>query len=197
MRRCPSLWLRVWRLGPWATNRLMRPGDRVESTIRILAVVVVLAAVPICAAIGTARYTDAAVELRTENARKTPVTATIVTVPVRTTTVSMETSADRYEATARWIHDDRPGQVTTTVSESAHLGQQLTVWLAPDGRPTSAPLPADTAAVRGIGLGLATFVEICFAAAAAVWLTWWAFGVRRRAAWAREWRMIARPIGTP
>ncbi|MGW5516261.1 Rv1733c family protein [Nocardia africana] len=197
MTRYPSLALRTWRTGPWAANRLMRPSDRIEAVIRILAVVAVLAAVPICAAVGTARYTDAAVQIRDENAAKTAVAATIITDPVRTTATSMDVSADRFEAAVRWTHDGRPGEATTTVAASAHPGQQLTMWLAPDGRPTAAPLPADTAAMRGVGLGMATFVEICFATATLVWLTAWAFGIRHRAGWAREWRQISRPIGTP
>ncbi|WP_094025067.1 Rv1733c family protein [Nocardia cerradoensis] len=197
MRRYPSLALRAWRTGPWAPNRLMRPSDRIEAVVRILAVAVVLAAVPICAAMGTARYTDAAVQIRGENAAKTAVTATIVTDPVRTTATSMDVSADRYEATVRWTHDGRSGEATAPVAAVAHPGQQLTMWLAPDGRPTAAPLPADTAAMRGVGLGMATFVEICFATAALVWLTAWGFSARHRAGWAREWRNISRPIGTP
>lgn len=196
MTRYPSLALRAWRTGPWTANRLMRPSDRIESVIRILAVVVVLAAVPICAAMGTARYTDAAVQIRGENAAKTAVTATIVTDPVRATGTSTDVSADRYDATVRWTHDGRSGEATTTVAASAHPGQQLTLWLGPDGRPAAAPLPAGTAAMRGVGLGMATFVEICFATAALVWLTAWVCGARHRAGWAKEWRKISRPIGT-
>lgn len=197
MTRYPSLPLRAWRTGPWAANRLMRPSDRIEAAVRILAIVVVLAAVPICAAIGTAHYTDAVVQIREQNAAKTSVTATIVTDPVRTATTSMDDSPNRYQATVRWTRDGRSDEATTTVAASAHAGQQIALWLGSDGRPTTAPFPADTAAMRGIGPALATFVAICLATAALVQATTWATRVRRSAGWDREWRMISRPTGTP
>ncbi len=196
MRSCPSLVLRLWRSSPWTGNPLMRPSDRVEAAIRILAVVVVMAAVPLCAAMATARYTEAAAQLRAENTAKTPVTATIITEPVHTPTVAMEVSSDRYEATVQWVHNGRPNHATTTVSDTARRGEPVTVWLGPGGHMTTAPPPADTAAIRGIGAGVSAFVVICCGAGGTVFATSWLCGARNRAGWAREWRMISRPRET-
>ncbi|AHH19678.1 hypothetical protein NONO_c48940 [Nocardia nova SH22a] len=196
MTRYPSPLIRLWRSGPWIGNPLMRASDRVEAVIRILAVLVVLAAVPVAAAIGTAHYTDAAAQIRAADAGKTRVTATVAAEPIRTTTAAMEMSAQRTEALVRWEHDGRTSTATTAVADTARRGDPATVWLGPDGNPTDPPLPSDAAAIRGIGSGLAAFAQICGAAVAVVGVTAWSFGARRRAALAREWRMISRPIGT-
>lgn len=192
----PALPIRAWRRCPWTGNPLMRASDRVEAAIRILAVLVLLAAVPVSAAVGTAHYTDAAVQIRATDAAKTRVTATIVDDPIRTTTAAMEIPAVRSEATVRWTHDGHTGTATTAVSDAAGRGDQTMVWLGPDGRVTAPPLPADAAAIHGIGTGLAAFVEIAGAVATVVGATAWLFEIRRRAALAREWRTISRPIGT-
>ncbi|WP_227981362.1 hypothetical protein [Nocardia spumae] len=196
MTRYPSPVVRLWRSGPWTTNPLMRISDRVEAVIRMLAVLVVLAAVPVSAAMGTAHYTDAAAQIRADNAAKTRVTAIIVDDPIRTTTTATELSAQRTDATVRWTHDGRSGTATAPVADAARRGEQTTIWLGPDGRMTTAPLPGDTAAVRGIGLGVASFAEITGLAVTVVAATAWLFEARRRAALAREWRTISRPIGT-
>ncbi len=192
----PSWERRVWRSGPWGRNALMRPSDRIEALIRILAAVVVLAAVPLCAALGTAGYTDASAQIRAENATKISVTATLIADPVKTSTASLEMSSDRYEAPVGWTLGSRPGEATTTVAGTAHRGDPVTVWVGPDGHSTTPPLPGEAAAMRGIGFGLITFAEICGGTAGLVWATAAALGAWHRARWAREWRMISRPIGT-
>lgn len=53
----PSLSIRIWRARPWNANPLMRVTDRFESLIRVLAVVVILVAVPTAAAAGGPRDT--------------------------------------------------------------------------------------------------------------------------------------------
>ncbi|MEV5646701.1 hypothetical protein AB0L57_00490 [Nocardia sp. NPDC052254] len=192
----PSLPVRAWRRGPWTANPLMRVSDRIEAIVGILAVLVLLAAVPVSAAIGTAHYTDAADRIRAADAAKTQVSATVVDDPIRSATIGMEVSAQRTDATVRWVHDGHAGTATAPVPDSAHRGEQTTVWLRPDGHLTEPPLPADTAAVRGIGAAVVAFVEIGAGTAALVVATMWLCEIRRRAVLAREWRMVCRPIET-
>ncbi len=197
MAEYPSLPVRTWRCGPWSGNRLMRASDRAEAVMRILAVLVLLAAVPVSAAIGTAHYTDAAERIRVADVAKTRISATVAADPIRTTTTGMQLSAQRTEATVRWAHDGHTGSATAPVADSVRRGDQTTIWLGPDGNMTDPPLPADTAAIRGIGTALTTFIEIGGGTVALVAAATWLFGTGRRAALAREWRMMCRPIGTP
>ncbi|RDI55296.1 Rv1733c family protein [Nocardia mexicana] len=196
MAETPVAVQRIWRTAPWSRSPLLRPSDRLEGVIRILAVVVVLAAVPLCGAVGTARYGSAAVEVRAENAGKVPVTARVIDDPVQVTRSRGNGPYDeRFHARVEWIRDGRSGVATTEVDRSARVGDPVSVWLARDGSRVDPPSPASSAAWRGIGLGLGILVEIWAATAAALWLTAWVSGRRHDVVWAREWREVSRPIG--
>ncbi|GAB2711954.1 Rv1733c family protein [Nocardia thraciensis] len=191
-----SMLLRAWRARPWNGSRLMRPTDRLEGLIRILAIVVVLAAVPLCGALGTARYTAAQSEIRAENSEKAEVVAVVTSDPERVTSVTThEVYDNRHEAAVRWNLDGVAGAATVEVPAAAAPGDERTVWLGPDRSPTEPPSPASVAAWRGIGLGLAVLIEAWAVAAVVVWLTTWLLSRRREAGWEREWRQLSRPIG--
>jgi hypothetical protein len=186
--------LRIWRTAPWNRNPLMRPSDRLEGMIRILAVLVMAAAIPVAGAIGTVRYTSAVAEVRAENAAKVEVPATIVGAPRVAVSAGYGVVDYRFQADVRWNQNGRSGESTTSVPSTAMPGGRVTVWLGPNGLPTTPPLPTDTAALRGIGLGVATLIAIWGGAMAVVWLTVWVLRRRHRAGWAREWHLVSRPI---
>ncbi|RDI55213.1 Rv1733c family protein [Nocardia mexicana] len=188
--------LRAWRAQPWSGSRLMRPTDRLHGLIRILAIVVVLAAVPLCGAAGTARYTAAQEEIRTENAAKVEVTGTITSDPERITTSTVDgVYSDRHEATVQWNREGADGTATVEVSATAAPGDEMAVWLGPDGSSTTPPLPARAAAWRGIGLGLVILIEVWAVTGSLLWSTTWLLRRRHEAGWEREWRQMDRPIG--
>ncbi|WP_425303219.1 Rv1733c family protein [Nocardia wallacei] len=186
--------LRWWRTAPWGRNPLLRMSDRFEGAVRIVAIVAVLGAVPVCAAIGTAGYTDAQAEIRADNSAKTQVTATITDNPVPVSAIVNDTGDTRYETAVRWSEGGKAGQASTDVDPTARPGDQVKLWVGPDGRLTTPPVPIGTAAWRGIGLALGFLVEIGTCIAAVVLLTTWLVGRCHRAQWAREWRTISRPI---
>ncbi|MBB5916707.1 hypothetical protein BJY24_005619 [Nocardia transvalensis] len=196
MTRYPSTALRVWRTAPWAANPMMRLSDRVEGAVRILAIVVALAAIPVCGAIGTARYDPAVAEIAAANARKTEVTAVIVDDPVLVSSSHANGAYDeKFESTVRWSDNGTSGQATVGVGRKAHPGDRMPLWLGPDGRPAGPPLPASAAVWRAAGLGAGTLVETWAAVGAVVLLISWLLQRRHRRCWTREWRQIARPIG--
>lgn len=51
--------IRLWRTGFWNPNPMMRTSDRFQSVVNVLAIAVVLAAVPIAATIGSETYVSA------------------------------------------------------------------------------------------------------------------------------------------
>ncbi|WP_024803608.1 hypothetical protein [Nocardia sp. BMG51109] len=195
MARYPSVALRIWRTAPWARNPLLRVSDRLEGAFRVFAVLMALAAIPVSAAIGTARYTDAVLEIRAENAAKVEVAATISDDPVRVPAAADGAHESRFEATAQWARDGRADHAQVEVSRTGKRGDTISVWLGPDGRPTTPPLADGAAAWRGIGLALGVLVDVWVVDLAVVWLVAWLLGRRRAGEWAREWREQGRPIG--
>lgn len=194
----PSLSVRIWRTRPWNTNPLMRASDRFEALVRILAAAAVLVAIPIAGAAGTAGYTAAAARISSENAAKVAVKGTISGEVKQTAVVSVrsEMTESHAEAPVHWNQDGRSGTATIEVPAMATRGDEVTVWLAPDGTTTGPPQRSGVAAGNGIGVGLAILVEIWGAVLALVAFIAWALGARRRAGWEREWRQIGWQTGS-
>lgn len=194
MASYPSLALRLWRTQPWSRNPLMRWGDRLERSVRILAVLVMLIGVPVAAAAGTADYTSTADRIRSDNAVKVSVTATLTPDPA--TDAGPGTAPILNQVPVRWATaNGQTGQATIKMPDTAVRDGRVQIWLGPDGRPTGDPQPSGAAALHGIGAAFTMFVEVCFAATAFATGAGWVLAARRSAAWAREWRAISRPIG--
>ncbi|MGQ4600785.1 Rv1733c family protein [Nocardia sp. R6R-6] len=197
MPQYPSPVVRLWRSQPWSANPLMRASDRWEALVRLLAAVVVLIAVPVAGAAGTAGYTCAVARIRTENAEKVAVTATVTGEPERRVTAARyEGIQEQREAPVRWTYGDREHTATVEVPGATELGGRVTVWLGSDESVTTPPRPASDAAWAGILAGLAALAGICCAAVALVLTTSWLLGRMHSAAWESEWRRMSRPIGT-
>ncbi|WP_433714122.1 Rv1733c family protein [Nocardia sp. CA-084685] len=194
----PTWPVRSWRMQPWNPSPLMRVSDRVEGFVRILAVLVLLIAVPTAAAAGTAAYSSASERIRGENATKVVVTGTIVGTPVRVSAPVADRNAtvrDQFEAQVSWTHDGKSGTATVGVPDAAERGQPAPVWLDPDGKPTAPPEQSSAAAVHGIGVGIAVLLEIWCGALAVVGFTIWALNHRRHIRLDREWRQFSHSTG--
>ncbi|WP_369640499.1 hypothetical protein [Nocardia sp. JMUB6875] len=185
---------RVWRVRPWNPNPLMRVSDRAEVLLRAVAVVVVVAAVPVAGAIGTVSYTGAQARIAAQDAGKTKVNATETADAVRVAGSDHYAGQQRYQAPVQWDIDGKAATATVDVPGPQLTGATVTLWVK-NGQPTLAPARPGAAAAEGIGTGLAVLVETWCAAAATVWFTGTVFDARRYARWEREWRGINRPIG--
>ncbi|WP_225726842.1 MULTISPECIES: hypothetical protein [unclassified Nocardia] len=190
----PSLARRLWRTLPWSGNPLMRPADRFEGLIRLFAIVLVLAAVPLAGLAGTVGYTSAAARIRADNATKTLVQVAITSDP-ELIPAEGQTAASHLEAHVQWKFDGHPATATIEVPASAKRGDQVPMWLGPNGRPTGAPVSTGSAAIQGIGAGLLTLTGIICGAITLAWSAAWLLAWRNRAEWAREWQRMSRAIG--
>lgn len=195
MSNYPALLARIWRLRPWHGSPLLRGSDRIETAVRLCAVVIALVAVPLAGAIGTATYSSAALRIQTENLAKTAVPAVISEQPTVIVTGERFTANDRAEAPVRWERDGRVHISTVAVPETAEPGDTVDVWTGPDGRPTTPPLDSAAAASTGISTGLSLLIGIWCATAGLVWLTGQLLTRHRHAGWDREWRAMAGPVG--
>ncbi|WP_328401625.1 Rv1733c family protein [Nocardia sp. NBC_00403] len=178
---------RLWWMRPWNPNPLLRPSDRLEAVLRIIATLVVLVAIPIAGALATTAYTSDAARIRTEDAAKTAVSATITAEPG-------QLKAHLFEAPVQWTRDGRPGTATVRVSSKASLGDQVVVWLDSDVLPTTPPHPPGVAAMTGIGVGVVVLVATWFAAWSLVKGSGWLLERHHDAQCARQWRQLNRPI---
>ncbi|MBF6174749.1 Rv1733c family protein [Nocardia blacklockiae] len=194
MARETSKVLRAWRLAPWARNPMLRPVDRLEGWIRLLAIVVVLLAVPASVPVGLAGYRAAVVRIEADNAAKAVVPAVISDDPVRVPATS-RVNMDRMQARVRWSDGGRAGEATVDVAGTARRGDRIELWVGADGRPTTDPVPIDAAVGQGIGIGLLALSGVAAACGVSVWITAWVLNRRRSAAWEHEWREVSPAVG--
>ncbi|MBF6469375.1 hypothetical protein IU427_30030 [Nocardia beijingensis] len=162
----------------------MRGTDRVESTIRVLAFVACLAAIPIAASAGVEEYTAAAGRIRSENASKVPVTATITLEPSRMRRLSV--------AEVRWTHDSVPGSATIAVPHSSARGDLVPLWLGADATPTTAPTKPARAVMIGLGAATLVLFEVWAAALLVVGTTRWSVSRCQQRLWENRWKQFDR-----
>ncbi|MGS2811430.1 Rv1733c family protein [Nocardia sp. MW-W600-9] len=187
----PSMPVRWWRRRPWSSNPLMRPSDRWEVILWMVVVLVVLAAIPVAGAVGSAAYVDAGDRIRTENIGKVPAMAMVLESPTRTAAVSPRgIVTERYSAPATWSTDGRSGTAIVETDASVAAGDTVPMWLSGDGLPTSAPQSPSAAVAAGIGAGLVLLCEIAAGVLAFAWIVSWLLVRQHRAGWAREWDRI-------
>ena len=70
--------IRLWRLGPWSRNPLMRGCDRLRSAMVLIGVFFVLLMVPLAAAVGTETYSRLDQQTQAELATHHPTPAKLV-----------------------------------------------------------------------------------------------------------------------
>lgn len=190
-----TLPLRLWRVHPLSTNPLMRASDRFEMVVRVLVIALALLAVPMAGAAGTATYTSSAERIRAENSSKVLVTGTVTADPVRRIKAERYGGEEWFEASVQWYVDGRATTATVGVPAAAERGDDVPVWIGPDGTATGAPQSPDVAAVAGISRGLLVLLAVWSGAVAVIALLDWLLSSRRSARWESEWRCLNRPMG--
>ncbi|WP_278265366.1 hypothetical protein [Nocardia sp. AG03] len=176
---------RWWRCLPCSGNPLMRWPDRLAATVRLLGALLVLAAVPIAGALGTAAYSDDAAAIRAERAQAISVEAVILDRPVYTV-------GHLREAPVRWDGTNGVVERTVPVSRTAAQGDRITVWLDSSGAVTDAPRTPAAAVLNGIGVAATVSTGVALSMWGLVLLTDRAVRHRRDAEWDREWQAMDR-----
>ncbi|MFE5474154.1 MULTISPECIES: Rv1733c family protein [unclassified Nocardia] len=162
---------RWWRCRPWNTNSLMRWPDRLGAAVRLLAVVVVLAAVPVAGAVGSVAYSDDAARIRVEHAQTTAVEALVLDRPEYT-------SLHIRQAEVTWTGASGPVVATVPVSRTVDKGDRISVWLNRSGDPVDAPRPPIAAVMNAIGVTVLIMAGAGLAAWCSITCAEW-FATRR------------------
>lgn len=175
----PRYWLSLL-----TTNPLVRKCDRIEFGLHAAAVLLAIAAIPICLAVTSAVHGDVAASRYSELASRTQVTATLLAPPSKSTGT----------APARWTSPG-PGhpEITGLITPTSPLNSTTSpIWVdRTTGQATSSPLDQSTVWVRTINTGIAVFVITLWAAASAWGFTTAWFTRQRSQTWDAEWRRCA------
>ncbi|MDH6291039.1 hypothetical protein ACNJ7E_32060 [Rhodococcus sp. NM-2] len=188
---------RMWRLGPWSGNRLMRGGHRLESSVFLAVVALVLILVPLASAFGTATHTRLDDQSRADRENRHQIAAVLLedaTVNLADTTPATGATG---QAPARWAVDGttRTGQVLT--APEAKAGQTISMWIDPAGKIVDAPKTGTENAFEAVGAALALWTmgaTICLTMLIGIR---WAGTRYRMSQWDREWRNLGKAPGWP
>ncbi|GAD86417.1 hypothetical protein FEK33_13730 [Nocardia asteroides NBRC 15531] len=181
----PAGIVRLWRCRPWSGSPLMSWPERARFTARVIAAVMLLAAVPLAGAVGTISYTDEAALIGAERRDSAAVTAVVVAPPdygpahVRRAQVSWTTQAGTVVA-------------TVPVSSVADEGDRITVWLNRSGEPVRPPREQVVAVFTGIGSGIVVLVCAGLAGWGLISATERLIGWQRGRVWDREASALSR-----
>nr|WP_216899139.1 hypothetical protein [Nocardia alni] len=163
----------------------MRSWDRWDGAVRLLAVVLVLAAVPLAIWVGSA--TSAAD--RADTRRPVTVDATVTGGPVLVASASGAQPADYWQVPVRWKFGGRSRAGLIDAGPGARMGDRIALSVGADGQPTATP---PSAAADGIDRGLMVLSGISAVAMLLVVTTHWLMNRRRNADWDRAWRNLTR-----
>ncbi|BBZ45397.1 Rv1733c family protein [Mycobacterium parmense] len=146
---------RSWRLARiFGRNPLLRRADRVEALVVLVAVVVALSAVPVCAVVGAVTYGARDRAYAQEALERHRVTATVT-----------DARAEDLGATlvqVKWRVDGAEHTGTVVPADPAKLGDRIDIWVDKGGNPVGRPTPSWLAV--GEGLAMAVVTMLCVAA---------------------------------
>ncbi|MFF3567664.1 Rv1733c family protein [Nocardia jiangxiensis] len=189
----PSLPRRLWRTAPWSANPLMRASDRWEAGARIVAVVLLLAAIPFAVHAGTARYDEALVHERAVIASAVTVAGTVTERP---TVVGQDSVAAvrTWQTQVVWTRAGHTHTATIDVPSTARPGDRFPVRVGGDGRPLHDLSPTDLALGDGVDRAMKVFGSVALVVGAVLAVLYSLLEIRRRADWTREWRGLSREV---
>jgi hypothetical protein len=171
-----------WIARAFGSNPLLRRSDRVEALVVVIAISVVLLAVPFAAAVGIDVY-GSHDRLYAQQARERhPITATvnrfdigIATPHIAVIVVRATWTVERGERT-EWFRVDHP----------VNVGDRIGIWVDKVGNRVGPPAPTWQPISDAVGVGTGIWLSMVLAASAAVAATRSVLNRLRHAQWERE-----------
>lgn len=183
---------RWWRLAQLSRNPLVRPVDRLENVLLVLAVLLIVAAVPFAWAFGSQTYVAQRAAAASAVAERQPATAVLrADAPPQIVTPQGVAANGRAAVEATWLLPDgteRTGLVST--DRGAAKGSRVPVWLDRAGNAVAPPpQPGDALAV-GFSTGLVTWLGFATIVCGAFGVTRFLLDRHRGQRWSREWAAL-------
>ncbi|RZL83282.1 MAG: hypothetical protein EOP32_08155 [Rhodococcus sp. (in: high G+C Gram-positive bacteria)] len=192
-----ALVMRMWRLGPWSGSRLMRGSYRLESSIVLVVVALVLILVPFAAAFGTATHTRLDDRSRADRETRHQIAALLLedaSVNLADTTPATGATG---QAPARWAVDGSTHTGMVQTAPEAKAGQTISIWIDPAGKIVDAPKTGTENAFEAVGAALALWTMGATICLTMLIGTRWAGTRYRMSQWDREWRNLGKAPGWP
>lgn len=188
-RRSYSVWLRCLAGG----NPLLRRSDRIQARMLLLAVIVVICAVPMC--VVPARAHQAAVRSHTEDQLRTLRSVDAVVLPPATTPSPSRMPSATRTVRVQWkaAFQDRTADVTTRAI--TRPGDHIRIWLDAHGDPAAEPLSHSDATAQAVAYGIGLWLSVAGTCAVLYLLARRILNRRRFAAWEHEWRRVSTSDG--
>ncbi|OIN78938.1 Rv1733c family protein [Mycobacterium malmoense] len=175
---------RCWRVARiFGRNPLLRPADRIEALVVLIAVVASLVAIPVAGVVGAVAY-GARERLCAQEARDRHV----VTATVADTRLD-DSGTRMVQATWPATAGERTGTLRLTASVKA--GERIQIWVDTDANPASPPTPAWRAVIDAVGMVAVTLLIVGVGMAALVAAVRSRLDRARDAQWEREIRCLA------
>lgn len=165
-------------------NPLVRTSDRIEAVATALAVVIVLLAVPVAAAVGTAVHDSRAHAYAEQAATRHQVTATAV----QDSTTIVRPNVIVFVVRARWNADGRYHDSTIDWPTSARAGDQTSLWVDARGEAVEEPAAPGQAGLEAVGAAVSLWLGVALAVAVLAFALRWRLDLARFAAWDRALR---------
>jgi hypothetical protein len=161
-------------------NPLCRRSDRIQATVTLVGIALVLAAAGLGIGAGQRAAADQTRRAGHEQATRHVATAVLVE-PAGTSTSSV------VPVKARWHtgHGVRTGTITAHAGLPA--GARVHIWITRTGTPTTEPLTVAAARINGVAFGLAVPAGAVLVALLGVRLVRYRLDRRRLADWADGW----------
>jgi hypothetical protein len=171
-----------WIARAFGSNPLLRRSDRIEASVIVIAISVVLLAAPFAAAVGTDVYGSHG-RLYAQQARERhPISATVnqfdivIATPHIAVTVVRATWTVAGRERTEWFRFDHP----------VNVGDRIGIWVDKDGNRVGPPAPTWQAVTDALGAGTGIWLSMVLAASAAVAATRSVLNRLRHAQWERE-----------
>jgi hypothetical protein len=171
-------------------NPLRRGTDRIEAALRLVMIIVLVAAVP-AAAFAAGRWADHQAQRRAQAQRAADhlVTAVLLHNAPATGTPNPYASVQTAWVLARWQPPGQPPRTGEVLAlAGARAGSTVQTWIGPSGAVTDPPLGHSDIAGAVCLAVIATCLMSCLVLLAAGTLTRSALDHRRLNAWETEWR---------
>jgi hypothetical protein len=167
-------WTRIW-----SRNPLVRRSDRIEVLVAVLAVAMVIAAVPVAATIGTAVYDARSHVYVHDEATRHPVMATAM----KDGAAAPWVTGVWFIVRAKWSAAGREHVEFVATDYRARTGDQVTIWVDDQGRYVGTQRPSTRATNDAVQVAVLVWLAAAGVAAGAVSVVRWRLDRKRYAAW--------------
>jgi Flp pilus assembly protein TadB len=191
----PKLLRRAVRQAFPGRNRLATAGDRLEGAVLVIAVTVVLLAVPVAGAVGSELHARQRAQMVSQQETRQRAEAVLAQdAPPPVSVDDRGTVPEKARVRAAWLGPDgQPRQGEVQANRGAKAGAVVPIWIdRHSGVLTGPPLTAGDAVINAVGAGLLLWGAATATAVLLYLLVRFAHTRTRMRRWEQEWRRVSR-----